>query len=265
MTNEQTKVVLIVEDEKFMRDVLQLHLRDHGFKILEAENGAEALQTVRRQTVDLVIADIHMPVMNGVELLKEVRELNPALPPFVFTTSFSDISSEEALDLGAEAFLRKPLHKKELLEIVEKALVPKHKRWTQGAILSESARRFDFTVDGDHYCRTPGGVVEDVEIGQGGMFLPVANDFPRSFEVIKFKVDSGRVELGVLEGVGQVRWVRQEWSPGLMMGIGVEFLELEAQARAKLLKYLDVIQPKQYIPIGKDVGPTVGLRPFACP
>ncbi len=251
MDTARPKVVLIVEDEKFMRDILQLYLKELGFLFIEAKNGSEALQILMEQSIDLVISDIHMPVKSGVELLKDLRAKNPAYPPFVFITSFSDISSEEALDLGAEAFLRKPLRKKELLEVVEKALVPKGERWSQGLIVGESARKFDFTIGTENSWQAPNDLRVALEIGQGGMFLPVVDDFPSSFEVIKVKVDAGHLKLGVLEGLCQVRWVRQEAGDGFHVGIGVEFLELETSARSTLLKYLELKEPKSYIPIGK--------------
>ncbi|RYZ59662.1 MAG: response regulator [Proteobacteria bacterium] len=249
MKAQREKVVLIVDDEKILRDVVQVHLREMGLRIIEAENGQEALDIVFKEELDLIISDIQMPVTSGIEFLKALREKSPSSPPFVFTTAFSDISSEQALGMGAEAFLRKPLGKKEFTDIVERALIPKQLRWKQSNIIPESVRHLDFAIRVEYWQLDR---VEQlrIEIGQGGMFLPLESDFPSSFELIKFKVDTGDSHLGELRGFGQVRWVRQEAYDGLEVGIGVEFMQLEEASRLRLVRYLEETVPKAYIPIG---------------
>jgi two-component system chemotaxis response regulator CheY len=245
----QNKVILIVEDEKLVREIVRLHLGGLGFIIIEAENGQEAYNIAARGAIDLIISDIQMPLMSGVELLKNLRELNAGYPPFVFTTAYSDISSAEALALGAEAFLRKPFAKRELLDVVENALLPKEVRWSQGEIISESARCFDLSPFGEFW-RSKEETQSKIEIGQGGMFLPLLDKFPCGFEVFKFKIESGLETLGDLEGFAQVRWVRQVAELGESVGIGVEFLQLDDPYRKKLLDHIAVKEPKSYIPLG---------------
>ncbi|MFW7379338.1 MAG: response regulator [Oligoflexus sp.] len=250
MVTDRYKTVLIVDDEKQLRDIVRFDLRKLPLNILEAENGRQALDISGLNTIDLVISDVRMPVATGVELLKELRENNPGHPPFVFMTAFSDVSSEEALDLGAEAFLRKPLDKQELLEVVQKALVPKSERWSRTGEPKEGARFYDFTSE----IGTLSANFTDtgqIEIGQGGMFVEVTTNLPTSFEVLHFRVDSHDSKLGVVEGLGQVRWVRRSADEDYRSGFGVEFLQLDAIVRHNLLQYLKTFRPKAYIPLGK--------------
>lgn len=242
------KTVLVVDDEKHLREIVRFDMRKLGHRILEAENGQQAFQIVGQENIDLVISDVRMPVATGVQLLKELRNRDPGQPPFVFMTAFADISSEEALALGAEAFLRKPLGKQEIVDVVTKSLVPKAERWMQGSSASESARRFDFTAEIEPWETREQS--SPVEIGQGGLFLPMSDDFPAGFEILRFKVDSGDEALGLLEGVAQVRWVRQEAYGDRQAGIGVEFLHLEEKSRIALSRYLQAKRPIAYIPLG---------------
>lgn len=247
MENEPLKTVLIVDDEKHLREILRFDLRKFRYRILEAADGQQALQIAGQESIDLVISDVRMPLMTGDQLLQNLRNRNAAHPPFVFMTAFADISSEEALAQGAEAFLRKPLGKQEIVDVVKKALIPKETRWAQTDITGESARKIDFSTEPaiwEFEAKSSSG-----EIGQGGMFLPMIDDFPSSFELLHFKIDLN--EIGTLKGVGQVRWVRQEEYDGLQTGIGMEFLQLEEQSRGALLKYLRANSPKAYIPLGK--------------
>jgi hypothetical protein len=131
-------------------------------------------------------------------------------------------------------------------------LVPRQNRWKQSNIIPESVRHLDFAIRVEYWQLDR---IEElrIEIGQGGMFLPLESDFPSSFELIKFKVDTGNAHLGELRGFGQVRWVRQEAYDGLEVGIGVEFMQLEEASRLRLVRYLDETGPKAYIPIGYRV------------
>src|SRR5688572_3758155 len=93
-----------------------------GFKTLAAGNGVEALALLESNAVDLVISDIQMPGGNGVELLKQVRVRNAAIPVLLFITGFSDLTLEEAYALGADATLCKPFSRKELMDRVMRAI-----------------------------------------------------------------------------------------------------------------------------------------------
>jgi diguanylate cyclase (GGDEF)-like protein/PAS domain S-box-containing protein len=103
--------VLIVDDQELNRYMLRALLQGHGFEVIEAGNGAEALDQARQAAPDLVISDLLMPVMDGYTLLREWKA-NAALrdiPFIVYTATYTEPKDEKlALDLGANAFIVKP-------------------------------------------------------------------------------------------------------------------------------------------------------------
>src|SRR5690606_8518564 len=104
-TEPANKTVLIVDDEEHLRDIIAFDLRSLGLKILTAENGQEALAIAKQEPLGLVISDVRMPVMNGIQFLAHLRDVNASAPPFLFLTAFADIAAEDALAMGAEGFL----------------------------------------------------------------------------------------------------------------------------------------------------------------
>ena len=108
-----TLSVLLVDDSRSMRAFIRRLFRISGLAVgdcLEAENGAEALEVLRRQTVDLIITDINMPVMNGEEFVRELGE-DPALrsiPVLVLSTDATPKRIRELAGLGARGYVKKP-------------------------------------------------------------------------------------------------------------------------------------------------------------
>jgi two-component system response regulator AtoC len=83
---QNQKTVLAVDDEPSMLRLLEISLKQAGYKPVLARDGKEALQVVKNQTIDLVLSDLHMPSMNGLDLLKNIRLENDALP-FIMVTA----------------------------------------------------------------------------------------------------------------------------------------------------------------------------------
>jgi CheY-like chemotaxis protein len=110
--------ILVVDDDKFMRDLLGLHLRNGGYDVLEAEDAVVAGHQVVNGAPDLVIADVHMPYMNGYDFVAALKS-DPTTKhiPVVFLTSDENVA-EHARKLGAAAFLNKPVRAERLFEVV---------------------------------------------------------------------------------------------------------------------------------------------------
>ena len=105
--------VLIVDDSSVMRKIIERALRQAGLdltEVLEASNGAEALAEVQKGALDLILSDINMPVMDGLELLRKLASVESAkgVPVVMITTEGSEARVVEALSAGAKAYLRKP-------------------------------------------------------------------------------------------------------------------------------------------------------------
>ena len=128
--------VLIVDDEERILNFLRPKLRVAGYDVLTARNGAEALEYVRLQQLDLVVLDLVMPQMDGLETLKLLRSFS-ALPVIVLSARDSDIDKIKGLQLGADDYLAKPFNPDELvarIEAVRRRLQPDDKRKTREAI-----------------------------------------------------------------------------------------------------------------------------------
>jgi YesN/AraC family two-component response regulator len=113
--------IMIVEDEPLLRDTLEQLLQFSGFTVVTAGNGKEALDKLAQHDVDLVLSDIKMPVMDGVELLRHIRVSHPGLK-VIFFSAFADISHAEALRMGALDLLSKPVRIESLIETIRSNL-----------------------------------------------------------------------------------------------------------------------------------------------
>ena len=114
--------MLIVDDEPRLLRVLRLGLPEHGFNVLTASNGQEALKVLFDKPVDVVVTDVRMPVMDGVELIYEMERLGIKLP-IVVTTAHADVDTAvKTLKHGACDYIRKPFSVDELVGSVRKAM-----------------------------------------------------------------------------------------------------------------------------------------------
>ena len=99
--------VLVVDDERSMRELLSIVLRRDGYDVLIAEDGAAGLELLKRERVDILITDIRMPQMNGVDLLREAKRIAPDIVSIVMTAFATTETAVEALRLGAADYVTK--------------------------------------------------------------------------------------------------------------------------------------------------------------
>jgi two-component system, OmpR family, KDP operon response regulator KdpE len=113
--------VLVVDDEPPIRKLLRMGLGSQGYEILEAPNGKTALEQLA-QNPDLVILDLGLPDMQGLELLRMIRGRNEAVPIVVLSSRGDEVGKVQALDLGADDYITKPFGMDELLARMRAAL-----------------------------------------------------------------------------------------------------------------------------------------------
>jgi two-component system, NtrC family, response regulator AtoC len=119
---QNQKTILAVDDEPSMLRLLEISLKQAGYTPVLARDGREALQIVKNQTIDLVVSDLHMPSMNGLDLLKNIRLDNDALP-FIMVTAQGEIKTAvEAMKLGANDYILRPFDLETLEVAIAKAL-----------------------------------------------------------------------------------------------------------------------------------------------
>jgi two-component system, chemotaxis family, chemotaxis protein CheY len=118
------KNILTVDDSASMRQVISLTLTTSGYNVIEAVDGGEALTKLESNTVHMVIADINMPNMDGIELLRLIKE-NPAhrfIPVLMLTTESSLHLKRDGKTAGAAGWIVKPFRPDQLVSVVRKVL-----------------------------------------------------------------------------------------------------------------------------------------------
>ncbi len=119
--NQPAIRVLIVDDEAAIRRALRPPLAELGFQVHEASRGEEALQLLHSTPVDVVLLDINMPGIGGIETLRRIRALAPRLPVLMVTVRDGEEEKVEALELGADDYVTKPFSIRELVARIRTA------------------------------------------------------------------------------------------------------------------------------------------------
>jgi two-component system response regulator PilR (NtrC family) len=114
--------ILIVDDEQSMRELLSIMLRKEGYEVVTADNGEKALKAVQNDIFDLVITDLKMPQMDGMTLLKEIKESSPDTIVIIVTAFGTTEGAEKARRLGAYDYIGKPFNNDEIKLVIQNAL-----------------------------------------------------------------------------------------------------------------------------------------------
>ena len=153
--------VLIVDDEKTIRDFVQKNLEVRGFRVVLASHGVEALEIFNSQNIDLVILDIMMPHMDGLETTNRIRQIS-TVPIIILTALGEEADKVQAFDLGADDYLTKPFGVGELLARVKAVL--RRSCWSETTVrpgniqygnISVDLERHEVIVSSDHVELTP--------------------------------------------------------------------------------------------------------------
>ena len=113
--------ILVVDDETELRGLISEFLKRRGFVVFQAENITQAASLLESGQIQLVVSDIRMPGGDGTQLLKSIQA-SPKPVPVILISGYSDVSADEAVRLGAFAYLQKPFGFKNLLETVQSAV-----------------------------------------------------------------------------------------------------------------------------------------------
>ena len=151
--NIQLKTILLVDDEAVIRDLCSRALK--GYAVIQAENGQEALTLFEKGGIDVVLTDVMMPGMDGIELLKRLKQKEPTIVVIVMTGFAEKDVILKALKEDADDFIAKPLNLLQLKTAVNKALVKKELKEEVASLKSLDRLKSNFLSTISHKFRTP--------------------------------------------------------------------------------------------------------------
>jgi two-component system alkaline phosphatase synthesis response regulator PhoP len=132
--------ILLVEDEENLAHGLEYNLIEEGYVVTLAKDGREAIKLFDENEFDLIVLDIMLPYHNGFEIAKHIREKHPQMPILMLTARTQVEDRVKGLELGADDYLTKPFHLKELLLRIKGML--KRKRWYQKVVIENPIYKF---------------------------------------------------------------------------------------------------------------------------
>src|SRR6202035_2244564 len=143
-TRHEKAAILIVEDEAKMRRLLELRLGEENFLVHSAPHAETGLQLLVREKPDLVVTDLRLPGMSGLEFLQAVKRANAALPVVVMTAYGTVESAVEAMKVGASNYVTKPFSFDELVLVIRKELDTRSLREENRTLREELGRRYEY-------------------------------------------------------------------------------------------------------------------------
>jgi two-component system, OmpR family, alkaline phosphatase synthesis response regulator PhoP len=142
MSDEQLdkSKILLVEDEENLALGLEYNLTEEGYEVILARDGKQAIKFFDENNFDLIVLDIMLPYFNGFEIAKHVREKHPQMPILMLTARTQVEDRVKGLEIGADDYLTKPFHLKELLLRIKGML--RRKNWYQKVVIDNPVYRF---------------------------------------------------------------------------------------------------------------------------
>jgi two-component system NtrC family response regulator len=135
--------ILIIEDEPKMRRLLELNLGEDGFTTLSSGDAETGLKLLRDETIDLVLTDLKLPGMGGLEFLQSVKQTNPTIPVVVMTAYGSVETAVEAMKRGASDYVLKPFSLAEMRMVVRKELDVQNLREENRSLREALRKRYE--------------------------------------------------------------------------------------------------------------------------
>lgn len=125
--DHRKKRILVIEDDSEMQSLLKDFIEEEGYEVDSVEDGSQAFRKLAREAFDLIISDIRMPGLSGLDILPGLKKLQPRASIIVITAFGSEEAHRRAFERGAHAYLEKPIHLEELRILMHKMISPEEK------------------------------------------------------------------------------------------------------------------------------------------
>lgn len=133
---DRESFILVVDDDDTLLKFFKIHLNKFFSKVIVVRNAKEAIATLKEKEIDLVLSDINMPRMDGIQLLQKIRKHDPALPVLLISGALLGPAEEQAL-AAADGYLRKPFDMQKLHDFITKGLVLREKMLALAELLND--------------------------------------------------------------------------------------------------------------------------------
>ncbi len=215
--------ILVVDDEPLLLKLVADWFESAAGRVFVARNGVEALQVAAGNKIDLIITDVRMPVMNGIDLLKEVKTKQPHASRVILVTGFADVEAREAYDLGAEAILEKPFGLDDLTHAAQRVLAEREQLWQTPLDLAAYP-----TLAGGFASLDLALKEHRITFGRGGFC--VESKQPLVEGPVNIKLDF-KADNFFLAGQGIIRWLAP-----VANQVGVELTYVAKEARERVIE-----------------------------
>lgn len=224
--------VLLVDDEIDLLAPLKFNLENQNFEVFTANSGNEAFELFSNQPLDSIITDIKMPNGDGIQLLKKVKETNAKMPVVTFISGYSEISNQEAYQMGATGILAKPFRVSQLIEKIHWDMIEPNKKWAEVPQTGTESLKIEAVSS---------------KLGRGGLMVQLAPSSTWNGNLNQlFNIDSIPNELGNISGTFWPRWYEKQ-----SQTVGLEFHYVDDSIRAQVHKKIEALNPVAYIPYYK--------------
>ena len=228
--------ILVCDDDREIVEAITIYLEKEGYTVIAAYNGKEALDTLRREQVQLIILDIMMPEMDGIEALLRLREYS-SIPVILLSAKSEDADKINGLNVGADDYITKPFNPLELLARVKSQL----RRYTQLGSMQESDRDSVLTNGGITLNKESMAVTVDGEVKK---FTPT------EFRILKLFMEN----IGTVFSSAQIYeriWDEDAYATDNIVSVHIRRIREKIEIDPKNPDYIKVIWGVGYRMVGK--------------